>query len=41
MLWAVGSAVGLVVLTGIILALARPVTARWERERTGRPPREE
>jgi hypothetical protein len=37
MFWAVGSAVGLVVMTGLILALARPVTARWERERTHGP----
>ncbi|MGY1602147.1 hypothetical protein [Geodermatophilus sp. SYSU D00815] len=32
MLWAVGSAVGLVVMTCLILALARPITARWEQE---------
>ena len=32
MLWAVGSAVGLAVMTAVILALARPVTARWESE---------
>lgn len=32
MLWALGSAVGLVMMTGVILILARPVTARWERE---------
>jgi len=32
MFWAVGSAVGLFMMTGLILALARPVTARWERE---------
>ena len=41
MFWAVGSAVGLVVMTGLILALARPVTARWEREHPQRPPRDE
>ena len=40
MLWAFGSAVGLVVLTGVILALARPVTARWERERAPDPSRD-
>jgi len=37
MFWAVGSAVGLVMMTGLILALARPVTARWEREHTHGP----
>ncbi|MGY1617934.1 hypothetical protein ACI797_14435 [Geodermatophilus sp. SYSU D00691] len=36
MLWAVGSALGLLVMTFLILALARPVTARWEEEQ--RPP---
>lgn len=36
MLWAVGSALGLLVMSGLIMALARPVTARWERE--SRPP---
>ena len=41
MLWAVGSAVGLVVMTGLIMALARPVTARWEREHTHSPTRDE
>jgi hypothetical protein len=37
MLWAIGSAVGLVVMTGLIMAMARPVTARWEREHTDAP----
>ena len=32
MLWAVGSALGLAVMTGVLIALARPVTARWEQE---------
>jgi tellurite resistance protein TehA-like permease len=32
MLWAVGSAVGLLLMTWLILALARPITARWEQE---------
>jgi hypothetical protein len=32
MLWAVGSAVGLAVMTVVLIALARPVTARWEEE---------
>jgi hypothetical protein len=41
MFWAVGSAVGLVVMTGLILALARPVTARWEREHAHRRTRDE
>jgi hypothetical protein len=41
MLWAVGSAVGLVVMTGLIMALARPVTARWEREHEHAPVRDE
>ena len=37
MFWAVGSAVGLAVMTGLILALARPVTARWERDHEHAP----
>lgn len=41
MLWAVGSAVGLVVMTGLIMALARPVTARWEREHAQAPSSDE
>jgi hypothetical protein len=41
MFWAVGSAVGLFVMTGVILALARPVTARWEREHAHSPTRDE
>jgi len=41
MFWAVGSAVGLVVMTGLIMALARPVTARWEREHEHAPVPEE
>ena len=32
MLWALGSALGLVAMTGLILALARPITAKWEQE---------
>jgi hypothetical protein len=41
MFWAVGSAVGLAMMTGLILALARPVTARWEREHEHAPRRDE
>jgi hypothetical protein len=36
MFWALGCTVGLVAMTGVILALARPITARWEREQ--KPP---
>lgn len=41
MFWAVGSALGLVMMTGLIMALARPVTARWEREHTHAPSTDE
>jgi len=41
MFWAVGSAVGLFLMTGLVMALARPVTARWEREHAESPGRDE
>jgi len=36
MLWALATALGLVVTTGLVFVLARPITARWEQEQ--RPP---
>jgi hypothetical protein len=41
MFWAVGSAVGLFLMTGLVMALARPVTARWEREHEHAPLRDD
>jgi hypothetical protein len=33
MAWVIGSAVGFVLATVLVVVLARPVTARWERAR--------